>query len=78
MSAQVMMDYFYLGLDSQGIGFVASKFVVVSFLCTCPRCCFKEIIPSLEVKISNNSSFLISLRAHSLQFTFLERQPLLN
>ena len=29
-----MMDYcLFIGLDSQGIAFVASKFVVVSFLC---------------------------------------------
>ena len=28
-----MMDYCLFDLDSQGIAFVASKYVVVSFLC---------------------------------------------
>ena len=60
----------YLGPDSQRITFLASKFFVVSVL-MCPQSCFEEIIPSLEVKISNNP------RAHSLQFTLFEGQPLL-
>ena len=46
----------YLGLGAEGITFVASKFGVVSFLCVRPWCCFKEIIPRLEVKISSNRS----------------------
>ena len=33
MSAQVMMDIVYLGPDSQGIIFIASELVAVSFLC---------------------------------------------
>ena len=33
MNAQVLMVIVYLGPDSQGITFVASKFAVVSFLC---------------------------------------------
>ena len=36
--------------DPQGITFVASKFAVLNFL----RRSLKEIIPSLEAKISNN------------------------
>ena len=42
----------------------------------CPRCCFKEIIPTSEVEISNSLSSLC--RAHSLQFMLLEGQPSLN
>ena len=33
MSAQGMMDYYYLGSDTQEVTFVASKFAVVSFPC---------------------------------------------
>ena len=44
----------YLGPDSQKIAFVASKFFVASFLGVLDAVRFKEIIPSLEVKISNN------------------------
>ena len=41
----------------------------------CPRCCFEEIIPSLEVK---KAITRLPLRAHSLQFMLLEGQLLLN
>ena len=33
MSAQGMLDYSLLGLETLGIIFVTSKFAVVSFLC---------------------------------------------
>ena len=69
MSVQRMMMTVYLGPETNVITIVASKFGVVSFLSVQGRCCFKEIIPSLEVKISNNPS---SLHAHNLQFTLLE------
>ena len=42
----------------------------------CPRYCFKEIILSLEVKKRDITRH--PLRAHSLKFTLLEGQPLLN
>ena len=61
----------YSGPNSQGITVVASKFFVASFLCMC----FKEIVPDLKVKISDNP---YPMRAHSLQFALLEGQPFLN
>ena len=47
----------YLGLDTQKITFVASKFAVVSFPCVL-NAVSKEMISNLQVKISNNPSSL--------------------
>ena len=51
----------YSGSDTQGITFAASKCSMY-----CPRCCFKEITPSLEMKITR----------HPLRYD--SWQPLLN
>ena len=51
-----MMDYFYLGPDSQGITFVASKFAVVSFLCVLDAVSKKN--SEVKGEIGNNPSSL--------------------